>query len=149
MRRIQTSALLLVLAPVLVACSAKRARSPDISDAVSSLQYVRSAENAATDAWNRGDLEAHVRIFADTGTGGPPITPGGRLRALNALAPLFTAERPALRLDSLRVSPLGPGHVLSSGKWTLSGRGVERSGWFTHVWAHLPVGWRVVYEHST
>jgi ketosteroid isomerase-like protein len=142
-------ALLLVPVAAVVTCSPNRAGSPGIADTRDALEVVRDAENVATEAWNRGDLEAHVAIYADTGTGGPPIAPGGRARARLALSSYFTSERPALRLDSLRVSPLGPSYVLSSGKWTLAGKGAAHSGWFTHVWARLPVGWRIVYEHST
>ncbi|MDB4883280.1 MAG: hypothetical protein JWL95_2046 [Gemmatimonadetes bacterium] len=90
-----------------------------------------------------------MAIYADTGTGGPPITLGGRARVRAALAPYFAGERPVLHVDSLRISTLGLGYVLASGQWTLSGPGPTRSGWFTHVWAQLPAGWRVVYEHST
>jgi hypothetical protein len=31
------------------------------------VDTVLAAERSAVDAWNRGDLEAHVSIFADTG----------------------------------------------------------------------------------
>ena len=146
----RTYVVAMLLAPVAVlgACGSHRARVPDAGERTA-LETVRSAENVATDAWNRGDLDAHVAIYADTGTGGPPIASGGRSRVRAALAVYFTRERPTLRLDSLRISALGAGYVLSSGKWTLSRGDVVRSGWFTHVWAHLSVGWRIVYEHST
>lgn len=140
------AALLFVLTTTGAACATGRATATDDRYGVS---FVLSAEDTAVAAWNRGDLDAHVSIYADTGTGGPPIRPGGRSRARLSLAPLFADPRPTLRVDSLTVSPLGRDYVLASGKWLLSGAGSTRSGWFTHVWARLPVGWRIVYEHST
>ena len=147
-RRTFVAATVLICGVVLAACRSQTGRVPE-SGETTALETVRSAENAATDAWNRGDLEAHVAIYADTGTGGPPIAPGGRSRARAALAAYFTRAHPTLRLDSLRVSALGPAYVLSSGRWTLSEGTSVRTGWFTHVWARLPVGWRIVYEHSS
>jgi ketosteroid isomerase-like protein len=108
---------------------------------------VLAAERSAVDAWNRGDLDAHVSIFADTGTGGPPMGPGGRARVRASLAPVF-AQGARLEVDSLRAAALGGDYVLASGRWSLRAPSGVRSGWFTHVWARLPAGWRVTYEHS-
>jgi hypothetical protein len=68
-------ALLLVPVAAVVTCSPNWARSPGIADTRDALEVVRDAENVAIEAWNRGDLEAHVAIYADTGTGGLPSRP--------------------------------------------------------------------------
>lgn len=110
---------------------------------------VRSLLAASVEAWNRGDLDGHVAVYADSGTGGPPIGAGGRARARANLAPFFTNSRPTLRLDSLMVRPLGRDYVLATGRYTLSGTGSQRVGWFTEIWARTAAGWRIVHDHSS
>lgn len=129
------------------ACVSTRvAKSPTEGDRAA-VDAVLAAERGAVDAWNRGDLDGHVSIFADTGTGGPPMGPGGRARARASLAPLF-AKGGKLEVDSLRAAALASDYVLVSGRWSLRADSGMSQGWFTHLWARLPAGWRITYEHS-
>jgi hypothetical protein len=133
---------------VLAICACRSTRAEDaLIDGGRAVDSVLAAERSSVDAWNRGDLDAHVSIFADTGTGGPPMGPGGRARARASLAPVL-ARGTKLTVDPLSGSALGPEYILAWGRWSLRGPSGTRSGWFTHVWARLPEGWRVTYEHS-
>mgnify|MGYP002778360090 CR=1 FL=1 len=109
---------------------------------------VRAALGASVAAWNRGDLDGHVAVYADTGTAGPPFGPGGRARARAGLAAFFAGPRPNLALDSLVLRPLGADYVLAAGRYRLAGAGAARAGWFTEVWARTAAGWRIVHDHS-
>ena len=136
---------------LLVAMLAEPAHAQTASGTASrsGVPEVRRAFASSVAAWNRGDLEAHVAIYADSGTGGPPFGPGGRARARAFLGRYFTASRPALRVDSLDVRPLGAGYVLATGRYRLTRRGAEEAGWFTEIWQQTARGWRIVHEHST
>lgn len=109
----------------------------------------RRALAASVAAWNRGDLDGHVATYADSGTGGPPIGPGGRARARASLRRYFAAPRPWRGVDSLVVRALGADHVLATGRYRRDGRGEPETGWFTEVWQRTGVGRRIVHEHSS
>ncbi len=136
--------------PLLVGCSSARpARAP--GQTIDAL--VRTELAASVDAWNRGDLDGHVAVYADSATlmsSGGPVR--GRERARANFARYFAANgrpRQQLRLERVEVRPLGREHALATGRYVLSGGGVaEQTGWFSVVWARTPEGWRIIHDHS-
>ena len=108
---------------------------------------------ATTDRWNAGDLEGFIAPYASDTTF---MTPAGLIgrdaMRLRYQTRYFTGARPdqQLRFDELRVTPLGAGHALMTGRFVLSGGGKpEQSGRFTLVWARTANGWRIVHDHSS
>ena len=147
---LQAVAALLAL-PLTSACTAPQ--SAERAVAGDGPSAVRAALDTSVAAWNRGDLDAHVLVYADTARLLPGAPGRGRAQARRTLEPFFAvpAERPQLALDSLRVAPLGPGHVLATGQYVLQGGTVvgPRRGWFTEVWGRTPAGWRIIHDHSS
>lgn len=138
-----------LIASLAVAACRPAERAADASDAVSD---VRTALAASVVAWNRGDLEAHVGVYADSAILLPPGPQRGRAQARSNFASFFAAgmRRPVLRLDSLRIEALTPEAVLATGQWVLdeaTGRG-SRRGWFTELWRRTPQGWLIVHEQA-
>lgn len=127
------------------AAEAAREHGTTMPDGVAA---VRAALTASVAAWNRGDLEAHVAVYAESASVGPPFTRDGRARARANLAPFFAPARRTLGIDSLSFVSLTGGHGVASGRYTLVGGERGRSGWFTEAWANTPQGWRIVHEHS-
>lgn len=115
---------------------------------------IYSAFEASADAWNRGDIDGHVAMYADSTafmTGqGPQI---GRQRTADTLERAFFRDgQPVqqLRFESLAVRRLGPAHALVTGRFILSGGGMDdRTGWFTTVWAYSEAGWQIIHDHSS
>lgn len=136
---------------LLTACAAPPAaeRAP-VEDG---LTAVRAALDTSVVAWNRGDLDAHVVVYADSARLLPGAPGHGRAQARRTLAPFFAvpAARPRLALDSLRLAPLGSGHVLATGQYVLQGGTVvgPRRGWFTEVWGRTSAGWRIIHDHTS
>lgn len=127
--------------------------APESPDAVG-INDVRAALDTSVAAWNRGDLAAHVAIYADSAVLLPSTEGRGPEQARRTLERFFVvaAERPVLALDSLQFQALGNTHVLVRGQYVLQGGRVEgtpRRGWFTEVWAHTTQGWRIVHDHSS
>ena len=115
---------------------------------------VRAALDTSVAAWNRGDLTAHVAIYADSAVLLPATEGRGPAQARRTLERFFVvpAERPVLALDSLQLTPLGDAHVLVRGQYVLQGGrvdGTPRRGWFTEVWAQTAAGWRIIHDHSS
>ena len=108
---------------------------------------------ATTDRWNAGDLEGFIAPYAaDTTFMTPAGLIGRDAMRLRYQTRYFTGARPdqQLRFDELRVTPLGAGHALMTGRFVLSGGGKpEQSGRFTLVWARTADGWRIVHDHSS
>ncbi len=115
---------------------------------------IRAAFAGSAEAWNRGDLDGHVAMYADSAafmtSSGPQI---GRERTATLLRDAYFRDgRPVqqLRFESLRVRPLGPGHALATGRFVLTGGGMDdTSGWFSTVWERGPAGWQLIHDHSS
>ena len=139
----------LLLALLLAGCATSAVRPGPPPDGEIAAAFAASAE-----AWNRGDLDGHVAMYADSAafmTGrGPEV---GRERTAEILENAFFRDgQPVqqLRFESLAVRPLGAGHALVTGRFILSGGGeADRTGWFTTVWERGPAGWRIVHDHSS
>jgi len=121
---------------------------------VTGVPVVRAALQNSVAAWNRGDLAAHVAIYADSAVLLPATGGRGPAQARGTLERFFlvATDRPVLALDSLELIALGNAQVLVRGQYVLQGGrvyGTPRRGWFTEVWAQTAQGWRIVHEHSS
>ena len=142
-------AITLVLLFALVACSSTREAA-----GIANVRDVRAALDTSVAAWNRGDLVAHVAIYADSAVLVPATEARGPTQARRTLERFFRApqDRPVLALDSLQLQALGDAYVLARGQYVLAGGRVDdvpRRGWFTEVWAHTAQGWRIIHDHSS
>ena len=131
------------------ACKQSRDRTT-----LADTQDVRVALDSSVAAWNRGDLTAHVSIYADSAVLLPGTDGRGPTQARRTLERFFVvpAERPVLALDSIQLTLLGDAHVLVRGQYVLQGgrvHGTPRRGWFTEVWALTAAGWRIIHDHSS
>lgn len=55
----------------------------------------------------------------------------------------------ALHYEHVTVRPLDAGHSIVTGEYVLTGGGrADRGGWFTTVWQHTRLGWRMIHDHS-
>lgn len=136
---------------ILVAgCAAPASLAPAPDPAMSILP----AFEASAAAWNRGDMDGHVAMYADSSafmTGdGPQV---GRQRTADTLRRAFFRDgQPVqqLRFESLAVRRLGPTHALATGRFILSGGGMDdRTGWFTTIWAYAEGRWQIIHDHSS
>lgn len=138
---------LLVLA---AGCAAPASLAP-APDPVASIL---PAFEASAAAWNRADIDGHVAMYADSSafmTGeGPQV---GRQRTADLLLRAFFRDgQPVqqLRFESLEVRRLGPTHALATGRFILSGGGMDdRTGWFTTIWAYADGRWQIIHDHSS
>lgn len=121
---------------------------------LTAVHDVHAALDTSVAAWNRGDLDAHVAVYADSAVLLPATEGRGPAQARHTFERFFAvpAERPTLMLDSLQLKALGDAHVLVRGQYVLQGGrvdGAPRRGWFTEVWAHTAEGWRIIHDHSS
>ncbi len=137
---------------VLMGCTRGDARARPAEQA-GAVAAVRAALDTSVAAWNRGDLDGHVAVYADSAVFRPSGEARGPIQARRNFVQFFArpTERPRLTLDSLVVSTMGADHVLATGQYVLTGGtvAVPRRGWFTEVWARTPQGWRIILDHSS
>lgn len=115
---------------------------------------IRSLTKASSDAWNRGDLKAHLAFYVDTVTF---MTANGPRPGVAAVEKAFTekyfrngAPKQTLSFSQVVIRPLGRDAALETGRFLLSGGGEpDQSGWFTLVWMRTADGWRAVHDHSS
>lgn len=140
------------LAGVAVVLASACADAPSVAGA-DGVRAVRAALDSSVAAWNRGDLEGHVAVYADSAVFRPEGPARGRVQARQNFARFFAeaATRPRLALDSLTVTGLGSDHVLATGQYVLNGGRVDvpRRGWFTEIWGRTPARWRILLDHSS
>lgn len=143
-----------LLLAVLVLCLAGCAAPASLVPAPDPAAAIRPAFEASAVAWNRGDMDGHVAMYADSSafmTGdGPQV---GRQRTADTLRRAFFRDgQPVqqLRFESLEITRLGPTHALATGRFILSGGGMDdRTGWFTTVWAYTDGRWQIIHDHSS
>ena len=144
------------LAALLAAACAPRAASvsPIPDSWAADTAEIRAATQASADAWNRGDLKAHLAFYVDTVTF---MTATGPRPGVAAVEKAFSEKyfrdgrpRQTLSFSQVTIRPLGRDAALETGRFLLSGGGEpEQSGWFTLVWMRTADGWRAVHDHSS
>ena len=118
------------------------------------VREIRALLDSSAAAWNRGDVQGHLAVNADSiwfmTRGGPVV--GNDSVVVMMTQSYFRNDRPlqTLRFDHVTVRPLGERFALAVGQFILSGGDrAEQSGWFSTVWERRPEGWRVIHDHSS
>src|SRR5262245_1919372 len=117
---------------------------------------IRRVLDQQTEAWNRGDLEGYMQGYWQspdlTFYSGGTIT-GGWDSTLARYRKRYQSEgRQMGRLDfsGETIELLGPDAALARGRWRLVfPDGKQASGLYTVILKRLPVGWRIVHDHSS
>ena len=111
------------------------------------------ADQAA--AWNRGDLPGFMAAYwndpALTFYAGDAPTKGWR-ETRDRYFKRYQAEGKEmgrLTFDLHAVETLGPEHAWVRGGWQLKLKAGPAGGLFTLVLRKLPVGWRIVHDHTS
>ncbi len=104
-------------------------------------------------AWNRGDLPGHLALYDEsvtkmTGTGPQPTIAA---METSLAAAYFHNGHPGwkLRVEKVAVRKLDTGAALMTGRFILSRRAQEKSGWFTLVWVRTSSGWKIIHDHTS
>ncbi len=127
---------------------------PAVAQDEAAEEIIAAALGASADAWNHGDINGHVAIYADSAAfmtnNGPAI---GRERTAELLERAYFqdgAPSQQLRFEHLTVQMLGNDHAIAVGNFILSGGGMDdNTGWFTTIWERTEHGWRVIHDHSS
>ena len=135
----------------LTGCARPAAAPAPVPEAVAT--EISAVFDSTAAGWNRGDLSKYLWAYAESTT---VMGRGGVEHGIEAIRRqmqqgFWKTGRPlqVLRYDHLDVRLLGPASALATGQYVLSGNGLpDRTGWFTTVWAHTTVGWRMIHDHS-
>lgn len=106
-------------------------------------------------AWNDGDLDSYVSMYADASTTSLVTEDGpvyGREQIRAWYAPAFGegASRDSLRFEDLAVRQLPPLIGLATARYILDSEGeVTHTGWVTFVLRRVGSGWRVIHDHPS
>ncbi|WP_294298014.1 DUF4440 domain-containing protein [uncultured Sphingomonas sp.] len=134
---------LIVAAPALAADPAERAVDAAVADSVA--------------GWNAGDVDRFMALYSATPTASF-VTSRGLLRGKAAMADSYrktydfgdAAKRGTLTIERLDFRPLGRGHALYIGRFTLTyPSGKRDSGSTSLVLAKERSGWKVIADHSS
>lgn len=125
------------------------ARPPDAATAVRKLLERQVA------AWNRGDLEGFMEGYWRSPellfVSGTTVTKGWDA-VLARYRQRYQAEGRAmgtLAFQSLVIEPVGTRAALVHGEWRVVSPEQTASGRFTLLVRRFPVGWRIVYDHTS
>lgn len=125
------------------------ARPPDVATAVRALLERQVA------AWNRGDLEGFMEGYRRSPdlvfVSGTTVTKGWDA-VLARYRQRYQAEGRAmgtLEFRSLVIEPIGTRAALVHGEWRVVSPEQTASGRFTLLVRRFPVGWRIVYDHTS
>ena len=134
---------LVVAAPALAADPVERAVDAAVADSVA--------------GWNAGDVDRFMGLYSAAPTASF-VTSRGLLRGKAAMADSYrkiydfgdAAKRGTLKIERLDYRPLGGGHALYIGRFTLTYPGGKNdSGYTSLVLAKERSGWKVIADHSS
>ena len=112
---------------------------------------IRGLVDVLVAAWNCGDLDAFVRLFADDAS--YVTATGDRLRGLETIRralgsrPSDPSAPPQVSIFDLEVIPLGSDVAVALVRWRMVAE--DRAGLFTLVTTATREGWRIVLLHNT
>jgi beta-aspartyl-peptidase (threonine type) len=144
----------LVLGVMLCGCAARapvRPPAPDPAD----VAEIESMLRAQVEAWNRGDLLAFVRGYADSPQRMTFVgSKGAIVRGRAALERRYLESYPegrrgSLELRTLDLRRLGPDAYLVLGEWRLARPPDDPHGVFTLVFERGPEGVEIVHDHTS
>lgn len=108
-------------------------------------------------AWNRGDLDAFMRLGYWQSPDLTFFSGGTRRQGYEEVLARYRAnyqgagtEMGHLRFDEAETLPLGSDHALLRGRWSLDmADGTQRGGLFTLLLRRFPEGWRIIHDHTS
>jgi uncharacterized protein (TIGR02246 family) len=121
------------------------------SNSASEIQSVLSAQQ---DAWNRGDIDAFMKGYAQSAptvfVSEDEVRRGWEtVRDRYRIKYSDRAKMGALSFSDTEVTMLSPDAAVVLGRWRLKRANDEPHGRFTLVFKRLPEGWRIVHDHTS
>ncbi|MEO7165642.1 MAG: nuclear transport factor 2 family protein [Spartobacteria bacterium] len=115
---------------------------------------IQTVLDAQVAAWNRGDIDGFMQGYArspeTTFVSGDEVTHGWQMVRDRYVKKYDSAEKMGrLTFSGLTITPLGEGHALVLGSWSLQRKGDQPHGKFTLLFRKLPEGWRIVLDHTS
>jgi uncharacterized protein (TIGR02246 family) len=107
------------------------------------------------EAWNRGDLEAFVSHYDDSGN--LVFVSSVIIRSPKELKERYekrySSGQPSdfgrLTFSDLQVEELGPNLARAWGQWSVAQKDKKSSGWFTLILQKRNGQWRIIHDHSS
>ena len=117
------------------------------------LDAIRIVLNDQAAAWNQGDIDGYMAGYArneETMFVGAEVTRGWtKVRDRYKVKYDSAAKMGKLNFSDLMLRPLGSDDVVVTGAWELTREADKPHGRFTLIVHRTPVGWRIVYDHSS
>ena len=119
-----------------------------------SVTEIQSILGAQQDAWNRGDIDAFMKGYAQSAStvfvsedevrrGWETVRDRYRIRYSDR------AKMGTLSFSDIEVTMLSPDAAAVLGRWRLKRANDEPHGRFTLIFKRLPEGWRIVHDHTS
>jgi ketosteroid isomerase-like protein len=119
-----------------------------------SVAEIESVLNAQQDAWNRGDIDAFMKGYAQSAStvfvsedevrrGWETVRDRYRVKYSDR------AKMGTLSFSEIEVTMLSPNAAVVLGRWRLKRANDEPHGRFTLIFKRLPEGWRIVHDHTS
>ena len=118
------------------------------------LNEIRAVLSAQQQAWNRGDIPAFLEGYWNS----PELTfasSDGIVRGYAGLLERYRKSYPDkahmghLEFSELEIHQLGSDSALVLGHWQLNRSVGDAGGVFSLVFHRLPVGWRIIHDHTS
>ena len=121
------------------------------NDSAAEIRAVMSAQVAA---WNRGDIDGfmagYARSDATEFVSGDKITRGWQTVRDNYRKKYNTREKMGtLTFSDISVTLISSKAAIVVGRWKLLRKNDKPHGTFTLVFRRMPVGWRIVHDHTS
>lgn len=127
--------------------------SPTALDPARLTEVLDAQFEAARGAWNRGDLEAFLALYAEDATFVDGRRPQRGIAWLRAnYAPAFApgASRDSLEFKEFTARPLSTTLALVTARYVLyRGAQTTQSGPFTVIMEERTDGWKILHDHSS
>lgn len=149
----------LVVLAALLLCACRPGPTVAVDPSPSALDPARLSEvldvqfQAARSAWNRGDLEAFLALYAEDATfvdGRRPQRGIAWIRSNYAPAFASGAIRDSLEIKEFTARPLSTTLALVTARYVLyRGGKTTQSGPFTVIMEERTDGWKILHDHSS
>jgi uncharacterized protein (TIGR02246 family) len=127
--------------------------SPTSLDPVRLTEVLQLQFEGLTAAWNRGDLDTFMAVYADDATyvdGYRPQRGNAWIRSRYEAMFARGAKRDSLALQEFTARPLSPTMALVTARYVLyQGSDTTARGPFTVVMEERTDGWKILHDHSS
>ena len=119
-----------------------------------SVAEIHSVLSAQQDAWNRGDIDAFMKGYAQSAStvfvSEDEVRRGWEtVRERYRVKYSYRAKMGTLSFSDIEVAMLSPDAAVVLGRWRLKRANDEPHGRFTLIFKRLPEGWRIVHDHTS